>query len=618
MIMAAITGISAELVSHYEFEGDWTNSVAGALAAEVREGAAFTTDSGGKAANLAAAGWLYVGYDPKLEGITTQMSLSVWVRSTENNWAANNRIMTRGYAWSLQVEGNANAGFIAAGEPAPLRGAMQINDGQWHHIAVTWDCVSGERKLYVDGRLDVQDTYILEAIPNHSRYAIGGRAVTETEAASVYRGYVDDVRVYNSIMSTDEIGGIFIQKHKPLALFEATVYNDFVRLTFSKSEWYQGGSGYDALFQSIRIYRKSVGFIFNKDHKQAFDGLSWQDADLIYQGYIKPEYGKRFTYDDKSAVIGKTYAYWVAAADGSPTGPCPVKIRDSQIWWSYSKLRKECCDLQEGYPELVKVEYIGRTVGGKDILALKAGNGSKKIALIGSIHASEAGAELIVAVIRLLLSENEELFNDISIVAIPRVNIDERQKNVEGVPWYLRKNTAGVDLNRNFPGDWEIVSEMYGSDSSNPRASTYRGPSAASEPETQAVISYIKRNRPSVLFSYHHLTVIAGMRLLGPEAAKGNVEFRQQSEKIFNEYGRGYCAAYPDEEIDLDNRVPFGLKTTPGSLPTWCYREFGIPGFDVEGEAVSDAALSDTVDIELLTQNRRQHAAAILEVIKGM
>jgi carboxypeptidase T len=45
---------------------------------------------------------------------------------------------------------------------------------------------------------------------------------------------------------------------------------------------------------------------------------------------------------------------------------------------------------------------------------------------------------------------------------------------------------AGVDLNRNYPFNWNA-----GGSSADPCAQTFRGPAAASEPETQAVMTYI-------------------------------------------------------------------------------------------------------------------------------
>jgi murein tripeptide amidase MpaA len=59
-------------------------------------------------------------------------------------------------------------------------------------------------------------------------------------------------------------------------------------------------------------------------------------------------------------------------------------------------------------------------------------------------------------------------------------------------------NTYGVDLNRNYPSNW-----AHGGSSSNPRDETYHGPSAASEPEVQAITRWFTS----------HTKIIAGLDL---------------------------------------------------------------------------------------------------------
>jgi carboxypeptidase T len=80
-------------------------------------------------------------------------------------------------------------------------------------------------------------------------------------------------------------------------------------------------------------------------------------------------------------------------------------------------------------------------------------------------------------------------------------NPDGRKIAEEGVSW--RKNTDnddgctnakrwGVDLNRNFEFQWGCC----GGSSTDPCAETYRGPAAASEPETAAVQAYLRAQFP--------------------------------------------------------------------------------------------------------------------------
>jgi carboxypeptidase T len=77
-------------------------------------------------------------------------------------------------------------------------------------------------------------------------------------------------------------------------------------------------------------------------------------------------------------------------------------------------------------------------------------------------------------------------------------NPDGRKRAETGLSWRkntnnnhcANSNTRGVDLNRNFSHSWNVTN---GEGSSGSACSlTYRGPSAGSEPETQAVEAYVR------------------------------------------------------------------------------------------------------------------------------
>ncbi len=236
-------GLSDYLVSRYEFEGTWNNSVAGGYAAGPRGGAVIeTVAQRGSAANLHLDRWLHVGYDPKVDGLGMQMTMAVWVRSTTVNWSANNRIMGKGYSWTIQVQNSANAGvgILNSVSNTVLTGTAQINDGQWHHIAATFDAATGERKLYVDGVLDVQDVV---AVPGTAisqwasgRYAIAARATAADAAANIYRGYVDDVRIYSKVLTGDQIAEI-ISEYIPRMDFTGDLLVNYEDFVIFANEW---------------------------------------------------------------------------------------------------------------------------------------------------------------------------------------------------------------------------------------------------------------------------------------------------------------------------------------------------------------------------------------------
>ena len=368
-------------------------------------------------------------------------------------------------------------------------------------------------------------------------------------------------------------------------------------------------------FRIIRIYRKEEpDFAFGEDYAEYFDGCSRGEAKLIFEGTLPAHNDRKFIYEDQEVETGKVYVYWMAGAEGDSTGSVSVKVRDPEVWWSQARIETEIAALKLKYPDMVRVECIGKTVKGRDIKAIRVGSSKPAVSLIGAVHAGESGPELIIPAINRVLSERADLLSHVGITAIPAVNIDERERLVRGVPWYLRENANGVDLNRNFPVDWDTIEYGYGLDSSDPHSATYRGPFAASEPETCAMMAFLEDNPPETVYSFHCLASICGMRMGGAKCAEGDLDYRKKCRNATLAYLRGMAPAFSS-----DQKAEFFCSA--GSLASWCYREFSIPAFDIEiSPQLEPYALAqcrvDKTDVSLLMQYQERHFGGLLAALK--
>ncbi len=150
---------------------------------------------------------------------------------------------------------------------------------------------------------------------------------------------------------------------------------------------------------------------------------------------------------------------------------------------------------------------------GYDLKVLKLTNsavpappeGKPKLFVNSAIHAREyTTAPLVLEFARWLVNGHGTnadatwILDHHEVHLLLHANPDGRKRAETGLSWRknvdnafcANSNTRGVDLNRNFSNSWNVTA---GQGSSGSQCSlTYRGPSAASEPETQAVEGYIR------------------------------------------------------------------------------------------------------------------------------
>ncbi len=221
-----------------------------------------------------------------------------------------------------------------------------------------------------------------------------------------------------------------------------------------------------------------------------------------------------------------------------------------------------------------KKTVVGKSLFGRDIFAVKMGEGSP----VGIAQYAIHGREYITA--ELAFSHFERGVYKGSIWLIPLVNPDgallsevglssvedEEQKRMllrlnGGENFSLWKaNGRGVDLNVNFPA-------RYGTGAKNTKtagAENYVGEFPCSEPESSALKKFTEKIRPDYTVSYH---------------TKG--------EEIYWYFYQSTHTCHRDKEFGevLSRSTGYPLAdagNSAGGYKDWCIQRFQIPAFTIE------------------------------------
>lgn len=255
--------------------------------------------------------------------------------------------------------------------------------------------------------------------------------------------------------------------------------------------------------------------------------------------------------------------------------------------YDYKRMVKDAEALVKRYPA-AGLYSIGESVMEKKIFCIQAGMGQKKLFINGAHHGLEyLTAAFIVRFMREYLKAREtgvdffgydveQLFRDTTIYAVPMVNPDGVDIAVNGIDItnpYHRKlismvgihsfnrvwqaNVNGVDINHNYDAGWRVV-EM------RPSPSKYSGPYSESEPETRAVVQFVREQKFDMLLAFHSQGGEIYYDFDGKQSADAKMLAREFASVS------GYQAA-----------VPTGTAAF-GGCKDWFIREFGKAGFTVE------------------------------------
>lgn len=208
LMLGLVGSASAALVAHYQFEGNANDSSGSGLDGTVHGSAAIIVDAErGNVLSLAGDGDYVDCGNNTLFDITDNITVAAWVKvdafnksfqavitKGDETWKLTRSAQTNSLAFSCNLSG---IGAMSA------NGAVNVNDGQWHHVAGVYD--GSKVDLYVDSVLDISVSASGSINTNTSSVMIGQNAGWP---GRWWIGLIDDVRVYNNALSAADIANV--------------------------------------------------------------------------------------------------------------------------------------------------------------------------------------------------------------------------------------------------------------------------------------------------------------------------------------------------------------------------------------------------------------------------
>lgn len=185
---------------------------------------------------------------------------------------------------------------------------------------------------------------------------------------------------------------------------------------------------------------------------------------------------------------------------------------------------------------------IGRSELGRRIVAVRVGDPrGRHVLVFGCIHGNECAG---LAVARAL----ERVHTPLDLWIVPDLNPD-------GYARGTRQDGRGVDLNRNWPVQWQR--------GGRPWDFSYAGPKPFSERETRIARNLILRIRPQVTIWFHqHMNLVWAW---GPSTSAGHVYARAAGMRFYHHHWLNGTAVNWQNH-DLPGSAAFVVELPAGSL----------------------------------------------------
>jgi hypothetical protein len=234
------------------------------------------------------------------ENIQDQITISLWLKPDSIN--SNLPIITHGGYYSNTFELYINADslsiiFITNGTKNTafiIEKIKQLWDGNWHHLAVTYN--GRKKSIYLDGIIiaEAEDSGDLNSGFWNNLYI--GASISPNDS-SFFHGTMDEVKIYNFALKDDEIGVLYHSVNKIIKVIKTSE-----DVSVCEGENYLGWSNtgkYSRVLQRIDLFASgadsiiTTNLIVHPNYKTRLETTICEDDTLVY---YKQKFFKSGTY----------------------------------------------------------------------------------------------------------------------------------------------------------------------------------------------------------------------------------------------------------------------------------------------------------------------------------
>lgn len=160
----------------------------------------------------------YIAFGDIFDGLNTGLTLDAWFKTdaTVGNKPIVAKYWSDGGSWLIRTDEDdpSKLNFTICDDTchtfenlAMAHSTSTVNDGEWHHVAGTFDGTTAS--LYLDGALQGSDVAVSAGWADTHHFCIGAACTPSGEAHLPFAGSIDEIEIFDRALSAAEIQAIF-------------------------------------------------------------------------------------------------------------------------------------------------------------------------------------------------------------------------------------------------------------------------------------------------------------------------------------------------------------------------------------------------------------------------